>query len=272
MNIAAIRTFLAVVESGNLNKAAERLNVTQSTVTARLDSLDAAFGQALLVRSRRGAQLTRAGFAFRPHAEVMVRKWDEAQSAVGLPRGFTALFSFACEADLWPSAGRPWFDAARRAHPDLAFEAWPASPEEIRTWLTNGLTDAALTTRPLAAHGVTSREYRRERLVKVSTSPHALPDWQPDYVYVDQGSEFRRQHSEAWSTEQTAGVTYASGDWALSHLLSEGGSAYLPRQLCKPYLEAGNLHLVEGSPEFSRSMFLLVRDASRTDFPWVATS
>ena len=36
MNLYEIRTFLAIVETGQLNRAAEQLNVTQSTVTARL--------------------------------------------------------------------------------------------------------------------------------------------------------------------------------------------------------------------------------------------
>ena len=34
MNIVTLETFLAVVRAGNLNKAADQLNVTQSTVTA----------------------------------------------------------------------------------------------------------------------------------------------------------------------------------------------------------------------------------------------
>ena len=62
MNIVVLKTFLAVVQTGNLNKAAELINVTQSTVTARLDALDSELGQALLVRSRKGTQLTKAGF------------------------------------------------------------------------------------------------------------------------------------------------------------------------------------------------------------------
>ena len=70
MNIAALQTFLAVVQIGNLNKAAEQLNVTQSTVTTRLDTLEETLGQRLLVRSRRGAELTKAGFVFLRHAEV----------------------------------------------------------------------------------------------------------------------------------------------------------------------------------------------------------
>ncbi|MEM9737444.1 MAG: LysR family transcriptional regulator [Pseudomonadota bacterium] len=192
MNITAIRTFLAVVESGNLNKAAERMHVTQSTVTARLDALEDVIGQRLLIRSRRGAQLTRAGFAFRPHAEMLVRGWDQARSAVGLPQGFSGLFSFACEFDLWTGAGRDWFDRARTAHPDLAFEAWPASVDEIKSWLASGLSDAALTAEPITGPGLLSRDYGRERIVQVATTPRRVVAWDPGYVYVDLGADFHR--------------------------------------------------------------------------------
>ncbi|MEM9046189.1 MAG: LysR family transcriptional regulator [Pseudomonadota bacterium] len=270
MNITTIRTFLAVVDSGNLNKAADRLNVTQSTVTARLDSLEAALGQTLLVRSRRGTQLTRAGFAFRPHAEALVRGWDQAQSAVGLPKGFSGLFSFACEFDLWAGAGKQWFDDARKAHTDLAFEAWPAALDEIKSWLASGLTDAALTTEPVAGPQLKSRDYLRERIVQVATVPRRVMDWDPRYIYVDLGSEFRRQHAEVWSNDRTASVSYAASRWALDHLLLEGGSAYLPKSVCKHHLERRELHLVEGSPEFSRALSLVWRERTDGAFPWLS--
>ena len=64
MKIAAIQTFLSVVRTRNLISAAEELNVTQSAVSARLDALEESLGQTLLVRSRKGAKLTKAGFAF----------------------------------------------------------------------------------------------------------------------------------------------------------------------------------------------------------------
>ena len=37
MNIASFQTFLAVVQTGSLSRAGEQLNVSQSTVTARLN-------------------------------------------------------------------------------------------------------------------------------------------------------------------------------------------------------------------------------------------
>ncbi|MEX0304043.1 MAG: LysR family transcriptional regulator, partial [Leisingera sp.] len=63
MNISAIQTFLSVVRTRNLNRAAEELNITQSAVSARLDTLDQALGARLLIRSRKGATLTKEGFA-----------------------------------------------------------------------------------------------------------------------------------------------------------------------------------------------------------------
>ena len=58
-------------------------------IAAEVVSKAAADGQTLLLRSRRGAQLTKAGFAFQRHAELMVQSWEQGRKAVGLPKGFT---------------------------------------------------------------------------------------------------------------------------------------------------------------------------------------
>jgi DNA-binding transcriptional LysR family regulator len=47
MNLSIIETFLAIAESGQLNRAATRLHVTQSTVTTRLNGLESELGQVL---------------------------------------------------------------------------------------------------------------------------------------------------------------------------------------------------------------------------------
>ena len=57
MHLAALQTFLAIVETGSLVRASQRLNVTQSTVTARLKGLEAELGQTLLYRQKSGAQI-----------------------------------------------------------------------------------------------------------------------------------------------------------------------------------------------------------------------
>jgi DNA-binding transcriptional LysR family regulator len=64
-----LEAFLEVARRQNLSRAAEDLFVSQPTLTARLQSLEAALGEQLFVRTRRGMRLTEAGEAFLPYAE-----------------------------------------------------------------------------------------------------------------------------------------------------------------------------------------------------------
>jgi len=68
-----IEAFLEVARYQNLSRAAEALFVSQPTLTARLQSLEASLGEQLFVRTRRGMRLTEAGDAFLPYAEHALR-------------------------------------------------------------------------------------------------------------------------------------------------------------------------------------------------------
>lgn len=269
MNITFLKTFLTVLETGNLNKAAERLHVTQSTVTARLDALEEVLGCELLVRSRRGTRMTRAGFELRPHAELLVSGWSQARKAINLPEGYSGLFSFACEFDLWHDAGKAWLYAAREANPGIAYEARPGRRAEIVAWLGTGITDAAMTHEPISAPGVVSRACVQEEIVQVTSLPRASIGWDPNYVYVDLGTDFRRQHALAFPFAKTASITFSVCSWALDHILESGGSAYLPKLMVEPYLKDRSLRLVKGAPSFKRTFYLVWREAGELLFPWV---
>lgn len=269
MNLANLQTFLVVVQMGNLNKAAERLNITQSTVTARLDALEDFLGQRLLVRARRGTQLTKAGLAFQRHAELIVQTWDLARKRVGLPKGFSGLFSFACIHDLWEGLGARMVDELLEERPALAVEAWQGEPGEIHRWLSSGLVDAALTSEPLAGPGLAFARIGYDRLVQVANVRRALMAWDPTYIFVDLGAEFRRAHALAWPVDDTPRISFASSRWALDHLLARGGSAYLPWRMVEPHMEE-RLFLVEDAPEFERPLHLVWREAALDNHPWVA--
>ncbi len=270
MNLAFLKTFLTVVETGNLNRAAERLHVTQSTVTARLDALEDALGRTLLLRARKGARLTRAGFELLPYAEMLVEGWAQARSAINLPAGFSAMFSFACEFDLWQGEGRDWLYRHRTTHPDIAFEARPGRRAEIVSWLGSGLTDAALVTEPLAGPGILSRHFAEQRLRHVATTAHRGEDWRETYVFVDLGTDFRRSHAQAMPETKTANMTFSVCAWALDHLLTFGGSAYLPDALVAPIVAEGRLHVWSDGPVLTRSLYFAYREGGEERFPWLS--
>jgi DNA-binding transcriptional LysR family regulator len=65
MEMRRLRHFLAVVEHGTLTAAAAHLGVAQPAVSQSISRLEAEIGSRLFLRTRRGAELTPAGVAFR---------------------------------------------------------------------------------------------------------------------------------------------------------------------------------------------------------------
>lgn len=61
VDVDRARTFLEIVHTGSFLKAADRLHVTQTTVSARIRTLEESLGKRLFVRSRNGVTLTAAG-------------------------------------------------------------------------------------------------------------------------------------------------------------------------------------------------------------------
>src|SRR5215212_6426490 len=63
MDIELARTFLTIVEAGSFVRAAERLNITQTAVSARVRSLEDQLRRPVFLRNKSGAALTTGGRA-----------------------------------------------------------------------------------------------------------------------------------------------------------------------------------------------------------------
>ena len=79
------RAFLAVLEEGSLSAAARRLQVTQPTVRARLESLESALGSKLFTRSVRGLVPTAQACALGEAARAMARASQAFERSASAP-------------------------------------------------------------------------------------------------------------------------------------------------------------------------------------------
>ena len=269
MNFSVIRTFLAIADSGQLNRAAEQLHVTQSTVTTRLNSLEAELGQTLFHRRKSGAELTSAGFRFQRYAQLLVDTWRQARQETALPADVDTTFNLGCPPDLWPRLGERIFRYLHDRYPQVAISAWSGEQADLERWLGSGLIDAALGYTPSLREDRTEYRLDSDRLILVSTRPRELMRWDPDYVYIDSGEEFRKNHAAAYPEGDTPTVTLGSAAWGLAYLLSKGGSGYLPLRLIDSAVDSGKLHRVPGAPEFSRNIYLVVNNDAARDWPWL---
>jgi len=77
-DIAALRSFVAIAETGGVTRAASRLNLTQSAVSMQLKRLEEFVGQPLLERARKGMTPTGAGEQLLDYARRILELNDEA--------------------------------------------------------------------------------------------------------------------------------------------------------------------------------------------------
>jgi len=79
--LAAMETFVYVVETGSFSAAARRLNIGQPAVSKAIAQLESRLAVRLLLRSTRGLTPTEAGLAFFERAKRAIEESDEADNA-----------------------------------------------------------------------------------------------------------------------------------------------------------------------------------------------
>ncbi len=80
--IERLRTFLAVLEEGSVNRASRRLGVPQPTLSRQIQALEAEVGGSLLERGSWGVRATDLGFKLREKMLPVIKAHDQAWAEV----------------------------------------------------------------------------------------------------------------------------------------------------------------------------------------------
>jgi DNA-binding transcriptional LysR family regulator len=257
MDTELARTFLVVVATGSFVAASERLHVTQSTVSTRIQRLEEALGADLFVRNKAGTTLTPAGQQFQRHAALLARTVELARHEIGIVSGFRATLTVGARIGLWESCMLRWLPIFASLAPDVAVRALMIGLEEDLTQvLTDGRADICLMYSPQARPGITVEFLLEEQLVMASTRTDSLPEPGPDYIYVDWGAEFFAHHSLAFPNFLGAALTVNVGWLGLQHLLMSGGTGYFPARILREHELSGRVHRVTDAPEFRLPAYL----------------
>lgn len=257
MDIEFARTFVTVVETGSFLAAADRLNVTQSTVSARIKELEIQLGRPLLDRGRHGAKPTAAGHQFNRHAGALVRIWQQARHELSLPEDMTQVLTIGAQVSLWDRLLGDWIGEIRINHPRMAVRAELATAPVLMRQVIDGLLDIAVVYTPQSGPGLVVRQIFNERLVFVSDRADHPPEPGSDYVLCDWGPEFQAEHALAYPDASAPVLTVNAGTIGLAHVLAHGGSVYIPKRIAAPHLQAGRLFEVADTPGFDHPAFVV---------------
>ena len=118
-----LRAFVQVVESGNLTRAAQSLQVATSAVSRRIKDLEERLGTQLLQRTTRQMRLTASGEEFHARARDILAALDEAEAAVGdASRTLSGPLRVAAPLSFGQAHLKPILIEFAQAHPDLVLD------------------------------------------------------------------------------------------------------------------------------------------------------
>ncbi|WP_028032041.1 LysR family transcriptional regulator [Chelativorans sp. J32] len=253
MDIDRARTFLEIVHTGSFLKAANRLHVTQTTVSARIRTLEEELGRRLFVRNRNGATLTAAGREFERFAQSFVQIWERARQQLTIPPGRTGVVALGGELSLWNPLLLDWLIWMKRNRPEIALHAHVGVPDQLLEQLRTGALDLAVLYAPKLLPGFKVELIEEEQLVlvrKVRQGSESETE-HDDYVHVDWGPHFAAQRGFGPAAFGEPGLLVGLGPLGLSYILRAGGMGYFRKGVVAPHVDAGELERVDGAPEFT---------------------
>jgi DNA-binding transcriptional LysR family regulator len=256
MDTELARTFLVVVATGSFVDAAQRLHVTQSTVSTRIQRLEETLGAELFVRNKAGTTLTAAGRQFQRHAVLLTRTVEQARQEIGIVSGYRATLTIGGRIGLWEDLLLRWLPVFSSLAPDVAVRATIGFEHELMESLIEGRADICVMYTPQSRPGLTVERLLEEELVMVSTREDAEAEPSRDYIYVDWGTEFFTQHTLAFPNFTGAALTVNIGWLGLQRLLAYGGTGYFPARMLREHERSGKVHRVAGVPEFRLPAYL----------------
>ena len=145
MDIRVLRYFLAVAREQSFSVAAERLYLSQPTLSRQLKELEDELGKPLLIRSNKGVSLTEEGMILRARAEEIVALMDKAEQEVRQSGEQISGMIHIGSGETY--AVKVIADTAKRLnseYPDLRYSIYSADGSDVIEKLDKGLLDFGL--------------------------------------------------------------------------------------------------------------------------------
>ena len=264
MQIELLDTFLDLIETRSFHRTAERLHVTQSTVSARVQALEAATGARLFTRSRAGTDLSTEGLKFEPHARALRHAWAEARRAVE-PSGAAVTLRIGIQNDLAAGQIGAWLANFRRALPGCAFYIEPDYSGQMCRDIALGSMDFAVmySPQPLADLHIQSIGEVRYRLVSWAGSRRGDVDL-AGYIRGSYSAAFDRTHGAVMPEFTVAALASGQNAAVVGMLQALGGSGFVLEDAARGLVASGGFQMVADVEPIGQPIYAVMHQRHRT--------
>lgn len=265
MQLDLIETYLDLMESRSFHLTAERLGITQSTVSSRIKTLEAELGSVLFQRGRSGAAPTAAGRRFEGHARAIKASWSLARQELGALDRHEGALRIACTVSLADSLLADWMDRIITASPRLALHVEADYSPQMIDDLALGNLDIGVLYAPRYLPELQFELLMRQRFLLVSSTARRLNEVQLEsYVRAAYTPALEKAHSELLPELARPRLSAGLDSITMGHLIRHGGSGYVPSHMLEVFARHG-LHTVADAPPLEQPVYLATHIRRRGD-------
>ncbi|MGB3146661.1 MAG: LysR family transcriptional regulator, partial [Paracoccaceae bacterium] len=247
---------LDLCDTRSFNRTADRLGVTQSTVSGRVNSLENTIGHRLFIRSRAGTELTTEGLRFVPHARSLLHDWTEACHAVRGAGASEVTMRIGIQHDLVAMHFSELIQDFRRALTGTAFLFEADYSAQMSSDLTTGVEDFAILFSPRFHPDLFFETLGEVSYLMVSTEASRLADVNREtYIMPHFSDAMPRIHAALLPHLAGASLSIGQNAAMVSLLETLGGSAYVLRSSADLLVKAGTCRLVSDAPPIPQPIY-----------------
>ena len=175
MTITQLRYVLAVAEHQNFTKAAERVFVTQPTLSMQIQKLEEELDILIFDRGKKPIELTQVGKKIVDQARNIVNEAERMQDVVDKEKGFIGgAYKLGIIPTVMPTLLPMFLKTFSNHYPKVQLKIEELNTDEIITQINEGYLDAAIAATPLEQNKIKERPLYYEPFVGYIPENHRL--------------------------------------------------------------------------------------------------
>ncbi|MCF0145519.1 MAG: LysR family transcriptional regulator [Eubacterium sp.] len=183
MDLRQIRYFITVADEGNITKAAQKLHLSQPPLSRALMDLEEELGCELMIRGKRRITLTPEGLALKRRGEQLLSLADMTKSELSeMKKGISGTLYLGHVDSNGPSLAAAWIESFKKDYPNVSYNLWCGTVDDLTDRLKAGLIDLAITMSPSSSDLLDGIPVYSENWVAIIPGAHTLGKSKKTYV------------------------------------------------------------------------------------------
>jgi LysR family transcriptional repressor of citA len=250
MDFDQLQAFLVLSHTKSFSKTAEALHLVQSTVTARIQTLEKSVGRPLFLRNNRRVEITPAGLALLPYAERLLVLREESNQKLKALEIFEDRLTIGSLDSIWKFMLAPVLLDYYSSYPHIALQTKTGHSSDIIQYLMDGIVQIGFVYLKPHLPGVEVIPFFEDDIILVAhpmnkaaqlrgVYPEQLSDL--SLVHIDWGSPFEEWMDEHFSPNYLPRIQLDQASLTLSLLKEKAGAALMTRSSVTQEIALGSL-------------------------------